>query len=134
MGVFIALCTGRKPQMQETINNQQKILQIIHQGISTGIEILFSKAIVTIKPNGTAMQYIMPISITTIDVYTRQAHKKDGIALTKLIYWLKHVEDKRQITELAVCDKLEEFRRQGEGYLGQSFAPIAAYGLSLIHI
>ena len=66
MGVFIALCTGRKPQMQETINNQQKILQIIHQGISTGIEILFSKAIVTIKPNGTAMQYIMPISITTI--------------------------------------------------------------------
>ena len=32
------------------------------------------------------------------------------------------------ITELAVCDKLEEFRRQGEGYLGQSFAPIAAYG------
>lgn len=51
-----------------------------------------------------------------------------AIALTKLIYWLKHVKDKRQITELAVCDKLEEFRRQGEGYLGQSFAPIAAYG------
>lgn len=60
--------------------------------------------------------------------HERLAHKKDGIALTKLIYWLKHVEDKRQITELAVCDKLEEFRRQGEGYLGQSFAPIAAYG------
>ena len=34
MGVFIALCTGRKPQMQETINNQQKILQIIQLGIS----------------------------------------------------------------------------------------------------
>lgn len=60
--------------------------------------------------------------------HERLAHKKDGIALTKLIYWLKHVEDKRHITELAVCDKLEEFRRQGEGYLGQSFAPIAAYG------
>ena len=60
--------------------------------------------------------------------HERLAHKKDGIALTKLIYWLKHVEDKRQITELTVCEKLEEFRRQGEGYLGQSFAPIAAYG------
>lgn len=57
MGVFIALCTGRKPQMQETINNQQKILQIIHQGISTGIEILLSKAIVTIKPNYNAYLY-----------------------------------------------------------------------------
>jgi Xaa-Pro aminopeptidase len=32
------------------------------------------------------------------------------------------------ITELDVCRKLEEFRKEGENYLGQSLAPIAAYG------
>ena len=60
--------------------------------------------------------------------HERLAHKKDGIALTKLIYWLKHVEDKRQITELAVCDKLEEFRRQGRRLSGTELCTGAAYG------
>lgn len=58
----------------------------------------------------------------------KKAHRKDGVALTRLIYWLKHIEDKRTITELDVCRKLEELRREGTHYLGQSFAPIAAYG------
>lgn len=58
----------------------------------------------------------------------RKAHLKDGIALTRLIYWLKHIEDKKTVTELDVCRKLEELRREGTHYLGQSFAPIAAYG------
>ncbi len=61
----------------------------------------------------------------------RQAHIKDGLALTRLIYWLKKEigkEPMTRITELDVCRKLEEFRRQGEGYLYQSFSPISAYG------
>ncbi len=85
------------------------------------------KDIYMIKKNS-PIELMKAVKNATEMEHERLAHKKDGIALTKLIYWLKHVEDKRQITELTVCDKLEEFRRQGEGYLGQSFAPIAAYG------
>ena len=57
----------------------------------------------------------------------RQAHIKDGVAVTKFIYWLKNQEP-GTVTEISAADKLEEFRKQGEGYLGQSFEPIIAYG------
>ena len=57
----------------------------------------------------------------------RQAHVKDGVAVTRFIYWLKHHVGREEITELTASEKLEEFRRQGEHYLGQSFAPIAGY-------
>lgn len=60
--------------------------------------------------------------------HVRNAHVKDGVAVTKLIYWLKTNFEKREITELDVCEKLEGFRRLGEGYVEQSFAPIAAAG------
>ena len=62
----------------------------------------------------------------------RKAHIMDGLAVTRLIYWIKESyrkkNNKEQLNELAIADKLEEFRRMGEGYLGQSFAPIIATG------
>ena len=63
--------------------------------------------------------------------HIRHAHIMDGVAVTRLIFWLKKEMNKdtpAEITELDVCRKLEELRREGEGYLGQSFAPISAYG------
>lgn len=61
----------------------------------------------------------------------RRAHLIDGVAVTKLICWLKKKhEDGRihEITELDVCKKLESLRRRSQGYLQQSFAPIVATG------
>lgn len=60
----------------------------------------------------------------------RKAHIIDGVAVTKLIYFLKTADEAniRSLDEIAVSDKLEEFRKQGENYLYQSFAPISAYG------
>ncbi len=59
------------------------------------------------------------------------AHRKDAVAVTKFIYWLKKIYGTPEwagVTELSVCEKLEEYRRAGEHYLGPSFAPIAAFG------
>lgn len=56
------------------------------------------------------------------------AHIKDGVAVTRFMYWLKHTIDHEKITEISAAEKLEEFRKMGEGYLGQSFEPIMAYG------
>ncbi|MBP1743256.1 MAG: peptidase [Firmicutes bacterium] len=56
-----------------------------------------------------------------------QAHIKDGVAFTKLMYWLKTNLGKAKITEISASDKLEEFRKQQEGYLWQSFSPICAF-------
>lgn len=57
----------------------------------------------------------------------RLAHIKDGVVITKLIYWLKQNVGKREITELSVADKLEELHREQEHYMGPSFEPIIGY-------
>lgn len=58
---------------------------------------------------------------------TRKAHIKDGVASVKLMYWLKTGIGKEKITELDVAEKYDEFRKQQEGYLWQSFSPICAF-------
>lgn len=58
----------------------------------------------------------------------RLAHIKDGIALTRFMYWLKHRPADPGLTEISAAEKMESFRRQQPGYIEPSFAPICAYG------
>lgn len=60
--------------------------------------------------------------------HERIAHVRDGVAVTRFIYWLKHEVRDGQVTEISAAHQLEMFRRQQDGYLGESFAPIIAYG------
>ena len=39
-----------------------------------------------------------------------KAHKEDGLALTKFIYWIKH--NKKKISEIDAQKKLEKFRNE----------------------
>lgn len=52
---------------------------------------------------------------------------KDGIAMVKLIKWLKEVVNKEKITEITVDKKLKEFRGEQKDFLGPSFDTIAGY-------
>ena len=56
-----------------------------------------------------------------------EAHKKDGLALTKFIYWIKYV-NKKKITEVEAQNKLEKFRKLNKKYLFPSFNTIAGTG------
>ena len=58
----------------------------------------------------------------------RRAHIKDGVAVTKFIYWLKKNIGKVHMDEMGVSDYLESLRKEQEGYLGPSFHTISAYG------
>ena len=58
----------------------------------------------------------------------RNAHIKDGVAVTKFIYWLKHHIGTETITELSAAEKLESFRKEQKGYIEPSFDTISAYG------
>lgn len=60
--------------------------------------------------------------------HMRSAHVKDGVAVTRFMYWLKSHVGTEEITEISAASKLEDFRAQMEGYLGPSFDPIMAYG------
>ena len=56
-----------------------------------------------------------------------EAHKKDGLALTKFIYWIKY-KNKKIITEVEAQNKLEKFRKFSKDYLFPSFNTIAGSG------
>ena len=56
-----------------------------------------------------------------------EAHKKDGLALTKFIYWIKNV-NKKVITEVDAQNRLEKFRKLNPAYLFPSFNTIAGAG------
>lgn len=52
---------------------------------------------------------------------------KDGLAMVKFIKWLKSSVDKEEITEITAEERLEDFRRGQEGFVGPSFDTIAGY-------
>ena len=59
----------------------------------------------------------------------RIAHIRDGVALTKFIYWLKKNVGKIPMTELSAEEKLYSFRAQQENFIDNSFDPISSYGV-----
>ena len=57
----------------------------------------------------------------------KNAYIKDGVALVKFLYWLDNNVGKINITEVSAAEKLEEFRKEQEGFIEPSFDTIAAY-------
>ena len=56
-----------------------------------------------------------------------EAHIKDGVAVTKFLYWIKNSNIKK-LDEIKVEKKLESFRKQSKNYLFPSFSTIAGSG------
>lgn len=59
--------------------------------------------------------------------HLRQTAVKDGIAVVNFLYWLEHQDEKAQVTEVSVADKLYEFRKEQALFVDNSFDPIMAY-------
>ena len=57
----------------------------------------------------------------------RRAHVKDGVAVTRLMYWLKQNVGKIPMTEISVSDKLLALRQEQEHFISPSFNTICAY-------
>ncbi|MGX8693115.1 MAG: aminopeptidase P family protein [Clostridia bacterium] len=63
----------------------------------------------------------------------RLAHVQDGVAVTKMIHWLREREkagafEREEITELDVSEQLLGYRKERPGFVDQSFSPIVAAG------
>lgn len=56
-----------------------------------------------------------------------KAHIKDGVAVTKFMYWLKNTIGKEDITEYSAAEYLLSLREQQEGFIEPSFETISAY-------
>lgn len=57
----------------------------------------------------------------------RNCHIKDGVAFTKFMYWLKNNVGKIDISEISASEKLEELRKEQDGFIEPSFNTIAGY-------
>ncbi len=52
---------------------------------------------------------------------------KDGAAVVNFLYMLEHLSDDEDITELGAAEKLNDFRRQQQFFVDNSFDPIVAF-------
>lgn len=82
-----------------------------------------NKIIDQMNPTAAAKAAKNPVEVEN----ERKAHIKDGVAMTKFIYWLKKNIGTIPMTEISVSDYLEELRRSQDGNLGLSFDTISAY-------
>ena len=57
-------------------------------------------------------------------IHIRETMRKDGVAMVNFLFWLNENLGKTAITEFDVAEKLEHFRSQQEGFMGNSFFPI----------
>jgi len=58
----------------------------------------------------------------------RQAHRRDGAALTRFLAWLARESPSGKLKEIAAADRLAEFRSAGEHFRGLSFPTISGAG------
>jgi Xaa-Pro aminopeptidase len=58
----------------------------------------------------------------------RAAHVRDGAALSKFLAWLPAAAETGNVDEIAVADRLEALRREGDLFAGLSFPTIAGAG------
>lgn len=109
-----AIPCGKKLQMNLGVVNSAML-----QSVPEGVEIID-------LPDPTNLPKSAKNDVEVANM--RVAHIKDGVAVTRLMYWLKHNAGKVPMDEISVAAKLESFREAQENYLGPSFSPIIAWG------
>ncbi len=65
----------------------------------------------------------------------RNANITDGVAMVRFLHWLDENIGHTRITEISAADRLEDFRKLGEDFIGKSFETIAGYNAhgAIIH-
>jgi Xaa-Pro aminopeptidase len=59
---------------------------------------------------------------------TREAHRRDGAAVTRFLAWLSREAPKGGLREIAASDRLEAFRKEGKYFRDLSFPTISGAG------
>lgn len=98
--------------------DKKKINYAIYKSLNKDIEIIDK-----INPTTLLKAVKNPVELDNL----RKSHIKDGVAVTKFMYWLKTNVDKMKISEISASDYLEDLRKKQEGYIEPSFDTISAY-------
>ncbi|MDF9838218.1 MULTISPECIES: aminopeptidase P family protein [unclassified Breznakia] len=90
----------------------------LYKGISSSVQIIEQE-------NPTIMMKAIKNAVEIENL--RIAHIKDGVAITKFMYWLKKNIGTMEMDEVSVADKLTELRAEQLHYIEPSFDTISAY-------
>lgn len=108
--------------------------------VETGKTVLMSKAKVNSRLAGNVpegVQILDEVNLTLLPKAIKNpvevenmkiAHIKDGVAVTKFMYWLKKNVGTLPMTEISAGEYLNQLRLQQENSMGNSFEPIISYG------
>lgn len=58
---------------------------------------------------------------------TKNAHIKDGVAITQFMYWLKTHYGKEEMSEVSIVDKVLDYRKKQDLFVDESFNTICAF-------
>jgi len=107
------------PESAVVLMNKSGVNYLICNELNKNIQVIN-------KPNPTELMKAVknPVEVDN----TRLAHVKDGVAVTKFMYWLKTNIGKIPMTEISASDYLEARRREQENFIDLSFTTISAYG------
>ncbi len=106
------------PETETVLLSKKRVNYAILSGLKEGIIIIDE-----INPTTTKKAIKNKVELENL----RKSHIKDGVAVTKFMYWLKHQVGKEEITEISAADYLEGLRKEQEGFLELSFDTISAY-------
>lgn len=123
----IGLCTDTEKVYDEVkmINSGSVLLDKgatsfrMLSSVPEGVEVINDMSPITIKKN-------RKNSVESENL--RKAQVKDSVAVTKYMYWFKKHVAEGKLTECSTAEKLHEFRAEQDGFLGDSFETISAYG------
>lgn len=103
--------------MMQFFLDTAKVNYLIYNSIPAETEILD-------KPNPSTLMKACKNDIELENL--KNAHIKDGVAVTKFMYWLKNIGG-QEITEMSAAEKLESFQKRMFDYMEPSFNTISAY-------
>lgn len=110
---------------QDIMGVQQSILldpEIVNYALYQGIPTAAKKVM---SENPTIMMKAIKNSVELENL--RIAHIKDGVAVSKFMYWLKTNIGKIPMSEVIADEKITALRAQQEGFIEPSFDTISAY-------
>lgn len=98
--------------------DRSSVSSFLITNIQTDGEIIFSENPITLLKS-----IKNPIEIQGF----KNCHIKDGAAMASFLNWLYKSIGKEKITEVSASEKLLDFRKKQDGFVGESFSTIAGY-------
>lgn len=124
----IPLLEGVTPKYYGEIYRDIATLDSVMVDPATTNYYLYSLAKDAIIEKVSPIQLLKAVKNPVEIAHLRNAYLQDGIALTKFLYYVDTTTD--ELDEWTLSQKLDGFRAQIEGYKGNSFETISAYGPS----